>query len=173
MFKKILVVLICVTGLSIQPLRAESLDNRLRAATLPSTNAVDLKRYAQDKDWQVREVIAKRQSTPSDILISLSNDPSWRVRAALAHNLRAPRAALVPLVNDKSADVRYSVAHCGYTPPDLIINLLTDTDFKVRNQAVVNLNVPIDVLRKIAEGDSDISDTAKAALEKRLQDEQK
>lgn len=158
---------------STQMVWAESIEERIRSAGLPSTNATELLRYAQDNNWQVREVIAKRQTTPSDILLLLAKDPNWRVRSALAHNLSAPRGAIIPLVRDKSADVRFSVAHCGYTPPDLIVKLLDDPDYKVRKQAVVNLNVPLNVLRKIAAGNSDIADTAKGALEKRLADGEK
>ncbi len=161
---------IFVSVFSVQSAWAESVDERMRAAGLPATKSAELLKYAKDEDWRVREVVAKRQSTPGDILILLAKDPSWRVRAALAHNLRAPKAAIIPLVNDSSADVRFSVAHCGYTPSDLIVKLLNDPDFKVRNQAVVNLNVPLNVLKEVAAGSSDIADTAKAALEKRLAD---
>lgn len=168
-----LMILISVMLFSIQQASAESVDERMRTAGLPSTNAVDLLKYAKDEDWKVREVIAKRQSTPGDILILLAKDPSWRVRAALAHNLRAPKEAIIPLVSDKSVDVRFSVAHCGYTPSDLIVKLLDDPDYKVRKQAVVNLNVPLNVLREVAAGNSDIADTAKGALEKRLADGEK
>jgi len=164
------VLLISMLLFSIQSVWAESIDDRIRAAGLPSTNAVDLLKYAKDSDWQVREVVAKRQTTPSDILISLAKDPSWQVRAAVSHNLKAPKAAIIPLVNDESVDVRFSVAHCGYTPSDLIVKLLNDPVFKVRKQAVVNLNVPLSVLKEIAAGNSDIADTAKKALEKRLID---
>lgn len=164
------VLFISVTVFTAQSVWAASVDERMRAAGLPSTKPAELLKYAKDEDWRVREVIAKRQSTPGNILILLSKDPSWRVRAALAHNLRAPKEAIIPLVNDKSADVRFSVAHCGYTPSDLIVKLLKDPDYKVRKQAVVNLNVPLNVLKEVASGDSDIADTAKAALEKRLAD---
>jgi len=163
---------IIVVSLSAQHALAESIEERMRAAANPATNAVELMGYAQDEDWKVREIVAKRQTTPADILIMLASDPSWRVRSALAHNLRAPRAAIVPLVNDRSADVRFSVAHCGYTPSDLVVKLLDDPELRVRKQAVVNLNVPIEVLKKISAGNSDMADTATAALEKRLQDAQ-
>ncbi len=167
------ILLISVMLFAAQSAWAESLDERLRAAGLPSTKAADLLRYAQDEDWTVREVVAKRRSAPSKVLLLLSKDPSWRVRSALAHNLNAPKKAIIPLVNDESIDVRLSVAHCGYTPSDLIVKLLKDPEFRVRKQAIVNLNVPLNVLRDIAAGDSDITDTAKAALEKRLADGEK
>lgn len=166
--KRSLLLVIWLAGMQASYVVAESVEERTRAAGLPSTQASDLMRYAQDDDWRVRLIVAKRQSTPANILILLSRDPSWRVRSALAHNLRAPRNALIPLVNDESVDVRLSMAHCGYTPPDLIVKLLNDPELKVRKQAVVNLNVPLKVLKGIAAGDSEIADTAKAILEKRL-----
>jgi len=169
--KSILLTLVFL--FSVQTASAQSVDERMRAAGLPSTNATDLLEYAKDKDWKVREVVAKRRTAPANILLLLTTDPSWRVRSALAHNLNAPKEAIIPLVNDESIDVRLSVAHCGYTPPDLIVKLLKDPQLRVRKQAIVNLNVPLNVLKDIAAGDSDISDTAKAALEKRLADGEK
>jgi len=163
----LLITLFWMLAVSTNVIAGETLEERLSAASHPATNTADLFKYAQDDNWRVREVIARRQTAPADVLRLLTNDPVPKVRSALAHNLRAPRDAVAPLVNDPSIDVRLSVAHCGYTPPDLLVKLLEDPELKVRRQAVVNLNVPLDALRRVAQGKSDIADIAHAALEKR------
>lgn len=167
------VLLFAMLGVFSQGAWAAGVEERMRAASLPATKPAELLKYAQDEDWRVREVVAKRQSTPANIFMLLSKDKNWRVRAALAHNLRAPKAAIKPLVNDKSVDVRYAVAHCGYTPPEFIVKLLDDPEYKVRKQAVENLNVPLDVLKRVAASNADIADRAKKVLEKRLASEEK
>ena len=145
----------------------ESFAEKERAAALPSTSAKDLQRYANDSDWRIRLAVARRQTAPAKILLQLANDPNADVRAALAHNLRAPRAALEPLVADPEESVRLSLAHCGYTPPDLPEKLLKDPSLEVRQQAVVNLNLPIATLQKIAKQNTDLTDRAKTMLEQR------
>lgn len=149
----------------------ESFEEKSRAASLPSTSVEDLQRYANDNDWRIRLIIARRQTTPANILIGLANDPRAEVRAALAHNLRAPRAAVAPLVNDPDESVRLSLAHCGYTPPDLLEKLVKDSSEDVRKQAVVNLNLPLQTLKMLARQDSDLSDRAKTMLQQRSDEE--
>ncbi len=166
----IAVILFSITFLSLATAE-ESYADKARAAALPSTGANDLQRYANDGDWRIRLVVARRQTTPANILVQLANDPKTDVRAALAHNLRAPRAALEPLVADSDESVRLSLAHCGYTPPDLLEKLLLDPSLEVRQQVVVNLNLPIKTLQKIAKQNSDLTDRAKTMLEQR-RDEQ-
>ncbi len=164
-----LVISVIVFSLTVLPLAVaeESYEDKARAASLPSTSPDDLQRYANDSDWRIRLVVARRQTTPANILIQLASDPSTDVRAGLAHNLRAPRAALEPLVADPEESVRLSLAHCGYTPPDLLEKLLNDASLEVRQQAVINLNLPIETLKKIAKQNSDLTDRAKTMLEQR------
>ena len=90
----------------------------------------------------LREILAKDDSTPPEILRALASDVSSSVRAAVASNPKTPPEALAKLASDKDRWVRLAVASNPSAPPDALERLASDEDEKVRNAALNNPNCP-------------------------------
>lgn len=127
-----------------------------------------LSNLSNDRNWKVREVVAKNLNTPKEILIKLSEDSSVKVKAAvagnpntppqillkfvkhffepirigLASNPHSPPEVLCKLAGDHSDGVRKRVASNRKTPPEVLEKLLEDEDWRVRRAAATNLNTP-------------------------------
>ncbi len=162
-----IVFIVAFWMLGLTAMAGEDLDSRLREAALPTTPAARLMQLAHDPDWRVRKAVASQQRAPASVLNVLASDKDARVRAALAHNLRAPVKATMSLVRDPSEDVRYSLAHCGYTDPSVLEKLIDDPSERVRLQLILNPNLPITALERMAREKGVVGERARRMLEQR------
>jgi len=89
---------------------AGSGSQRVREAVAEHADAGLLRRLAGDPSAQVRVVVARRGTTPRDVLTDLSVDPSAQVRLAVAGNPDAPREVLRQLTADPDPSVSGAAA---------------------------------------------------------------
>jgi hypothetical protein len=87
-----------------------------------------LAKLADDKDWTIREKVAKNPSTPSEVLKKLSLD-RYEIRRKVASNPNTPADVLKKLANDDEAWIRYNVAENPSTPIDVLRKLADSYDF--------------------------------------------
>ncbi len=108
--------------------------------------------------WWVRRAVARKPTTPPEVLRTLGNEATesvWEVREAVARNPSTPLDTLRLLGNkatEFSGGVRKAVAANRNTPVDLLRllgNRATEPDWEVRASVARNPNTPPDVLRTL------------------------
>lgn len=83
---------------------------RLRRAKSEPLDAAAWRELARDSMGQVREIVARREDAPVDILNALTRDRAVRVRVAVAEHPSVPTAALEWLAVDRVPVVRAAAA---------------------------------------------------------------
>ncbi len=146
---------------------AETVEQRYRQASLPSTSAGEFARLAKDPEAIVRERVAANRKTPAKILLSLAHDPVQSVKIALATNLSAPEAIYKILVHDNNTAVRSVVARYEFVPLFALKILASDPDADIRLEVARNLNSDRKVLQQLMnDRDDQVKAVASLALER-------
>ncbi|MBN1391478.1 MAG: DUF2330 domain-containing protein [Sedimentisphaerales bacterium] len=140
-----------------------------------------LRKYAKDKDEEVRQAVAENEFTPTDILTMLAMDNSEAIRRGVAQNISTPPKVLNKLCSDSSSNVqeavasnisvtteilkklatnnnsnvRAAVAGNSRTQVDVLVELSKDENWYVRANVASHLNIPDDVLRSLANDKDD------------------
>lgn len=103
-----------------------------------------------DKDVSLRALVGANESTPADVLTTLTFDTDLRVRESVAANPSAPVDLLGRLALEDDEGVRSEVAINPSTPPDLLERLASDATRRVRSSAARG-QLPPETLRQLAE----------------------
>lgn len=143
---------------------AEDNHKEVRAAMAQSCGEGDediMWTLADDREWSVRELVARNHSVPVGLLEKLALDPHFRVRHEVARNGRTPDDVLLHLARDESAEVRRAVGFMRETrdrrgtPADILILLARDDDDAVRRAVAGNPYTPPEVLQSLATDPAD------------------
>lgn len=110
-----------------------------------------LRQLAEDKNKNIRCVVALNKSTPTDILKKLAKDNNEDVRSGVAENKNTPVEVLRQLANDKYWYVRNIVAKNPNCPLELLKQLADDEGYMVQHYVLTNPNCPEDLLRYVFE----------------------
>jgi hypothetical protein len=78
---------------------------RVRLAEQATINC-ELRIYRQDRNWEVRNAVAKNPNTPLDVLEKLSKDTAWGVRCNTAAHPNVSLRILSKLLEDAKYQVR-------------------------------------------------------------------
>ena len=85
----------CMLMLSTVLLAGEVNSDRKRQAGDPKATAAQLMALADDKNWEVRQVLARNRKSPVALLEKLARDQHPQVRIGVATNLATTEAAPV------------------------------------------------------------------------------
>jgi HEAT repeat protein len=110
-----------------------------------------LHKLADDKDRDVRMIVAAHPNTPDEVLTKLSNDRSSDVVERIAMNPKTPAKVLKRLADSDSLSDRKAVARNPQCPAESLSDLAYDEDPTVRFYAYQNRSFPIETLRKVAQ----------------------
>lgn len=111
---------------------------------------------AQDKDMNVRYVVANNTGTPIYILEQLSFDPHWQVREAVARNRQTPKTVLRRLFQSENKSIVESIARNRNIPNDLMEICAGSENYRFRYFIADNSSTSKTILTKLA-FDRDIS----------------
>ena len=106
------------------------------------------KKLSEDKDYKVREQVARNPKCPLDILKKLSEDNTF-VRMYVARNSKCPLDILKKLSEDKDKYVRADVARNPKCPLDILKKLSEHDNQTVKEGVAKNPKCPPDILKKI------------------------
>lgn len=106
------------------------------------------RQFATHEDIKIRQIIAKNENTPIEVLERLKTDDNFKVRARVAQNKKSSVLILKLLANDKDNRVRAEVVNNKNTPNDLLEQLISDRDCWVRNSFIYNNNIPSIILEE-------------------------
>jgi hypothetical protein len=124
----------------------EAADLSMRILDEPNVAPEVLAALADDRDEQVRRLVAKNTSTPAGALMKLADDSEWKVRKSAAQNLSTPVEALMKLASDKRSDVAVGVAQNPSIPADVLRQMASSRDLSVIRALSKNTSAPSDVL---------------------------
>lgn len=107
------------------------------AAARVTANRVNLAKAATHEHWEVRQVAAENEHTPSSSLHALSRDPHVGVRASVARNKKATEDVRMILTRDTDPRVRAINAE-NATHPRVLAIAARDTEPDVAVAAAIN-----------------------------------
>jgi hypothetical protein len=110
-----------------------SLKEKRTQAGDPNTPPETLDRLAGDKDWLVRDAVARNPNTSIETLAFLAADEVSNVRNWVARNPKTSPETLDCLANDVVWHIRYNVARNPKTSPETLDRLANDDCWEVRS----------------------------------------
>jgi hypothetical protein len=110
-----------------------------------------LEELAQDKDSDIRELVAQNPNTPVNLLEQLAQDRNESVRKSVANNPNIPIKLLEQLAQYKNELIRKSIVNNPNTPIQLLELLAQDENYGVRIYVANNLNTPVQLLELLAQ----------------------
>lgn len=137
-----------------------------------------LDKLAEDKDDEVRKVVAQNSKTKTETLAKLANDKSEEVRLNVAINNNTMPELLDKLSKDKDLDVRSAVSEHENVTPEILDKLAGDENGIVRLNVAKNKKTKSETLDKLS-GDDNVQvrmnvaqnkNTSVEALKKLAQD---
>ena len=133
-----------------------------------TTDIEILKIFANDKDDQVRCVLARKLKCPIRILKILANDNDSSVRFYVAENLSCTPEILNILASDENDSTRCCVAENPNCSPETLDFLSRDANPTVRSTVTINTNTPKEVLFFLAKDkDEYVSNYAQKSITKK------
>lgn len=111
------------------------------AAARVTVNRVSLAKAATHERWEVRQVAAENEHTPSGALHALARDPHVGVRASVARNKTVTEDVRMILARDPDPRVRVINAE-NATQPRVLAYLAAHGDERVRRMVALNKSTP-------------------------------
>jgi hypothetical protein len=138
-------------------------DARRELARRETTPPDMLERFARDGDEFVRMSVAGNRAAPPHILAGLANDSDAWVRSSVVRNQATPPHARKTLVEKSDAAARERLARSKITPPEVLALLADDDDGRVRLWVAHNRATPPEALAGLVEDKEDmVRDVASA-----------
>lgn len=113
----------------------------VEAAARVTVNRVSLAKAATHERWEVRQVAAENEHTPSGALHALARDPHVGVRVINAENATQSRVLAIA-ARDTEPDVAVAAAINESTVGSDLAHLATHSDERVRRMVALNKSTP-------------------------------
>lgn len=119
-------------------------------ASDPAASARLLARLGTHRDFGVRWVVARHETTPPEVLAALTGDVEFGVRWGAAGNAHTPPEALAGMVDDPEVAVGVNLAANPQTPVWVLPLLAGSEEDAVRREVARNPHTPRAELERLA-----------------------
>lgn len=119
-------------------------------ASDPAASARLLARLGTHRDFGVRWVVARHETTPPEVLAALAGDAEFGVRWGVAGNVQTPPAALAGMVGDPEVAVGVNLAANPQTPVPALRVLAGSEEAAMRREVARNPHTPPAELERLA-----------------------
>lgn len=127
---------------------------RIAVAADENTPGAVLYNLLENKDVEVRNLLAWNPNSTEAVLLALTKDSDAEVRESVAKNPTATEAVLLALTKDMASEVRQSVAKNPTSTETVLLRLTKDPDREVRYKITLNPNATETVLLELLDNES-------------------